>query len=110
MRALDELVPLTGTIVGTPGVVSLLGLCSIVAAGPVSIIAEACVSSIGGAILAGHDGAVPDELVREARAYAAAPMQRVTVDTLAAIPVDQPFILVVDDDATADRLGLPRLT
>jgi hypothetical protein len=109
-RALDELVPLTGTIVGTPGVVSLLGLCTIVAGGPLSIIAEACVSSISGAILAAHDGAAPDELVREARAYAAAPMLRVTLDTLASIPVEQPFILVVDDDAIADRLGLPRLT
>jgi hypothetical protein len=108
-RVLDEVAPATGTIAGTPGAVSLLGPCTIVAAGPLSIIAEACVSSIGSAILAGHDGVDPHELVAEARAYATAPMLRLDVAMLAQIPVDQPIILVVDSDHTADQLGLPRL-
>jgi hypothetical protein len=108
-RALDEQPPETGTLVGTPGLVSLLGPCTIVAAGPLAIIAEACVSSIGSAILAAHDGVEPAELVAEARAYGAAPMLRVTSASLAQVPVDQPLILVVDNDHTADQLGLPRL-
>jgi hypothetical protein len=109
-RVLDELAPATGTMIGMPGVVSLLGPCTIVAAGPLTIIAEACASSIGGAILAAHDGVDPHALVDEARAYGAAPMVRITAATLAHVPLDQPIILVADDDRTADQLGLPRLT
>lgn len=110
LRALDELAPVTGTLVGSPGNVALLGPCVIVAAGPLPIVAEACVSSIGGAILAAHDVVDPIELLREARAYGAAPMLRVTERVLERIPTDQPYILVVEDDATADGLGIPRLT
>ncbi|HEY5921596.1 MAG TPA: hypothetical protein VIV11_07990, partial [Kofleriaceae bacterium] len=109
-HALDEMPPATGTLVGTPGVVSLLGPCTIVAAGPLAIVAEACVSSIGGAILAAGDGVDPRQLVTEARAYGAAPMVRVNVAVLNAMPVDQPIVLVTDDEYTADQLGLPRLT
>ncbi len=109
-RVLDELPPSTGTIVGAPGVVSLLGPCIIVAAGPLAIVAEACLSSIGGAILAAHDGADPHELVDEARAYGAVPMLRVSSSMLAHVPLDNPIILVADDEHTADQLGLPRLT
>ena len=77
--------------------------------GPLSIVAEACSSSIGGAILAARDGADPTELVREARAYGAAPMLRVRPNDLARVSIDDPIILVVDDDQTADALGIPRL-
>jgi hypothetical protein len=110
LRVLDEMPPMTGTLVGTSGVCSLLGPCAIVAAGPLSIVAEACSSSIGGAILAAHDGTDPAELVREARAYGAAAMFRVMASELERIPTDEPIILVVDNDATADQLGIPRLT
>lgn len=110
LRALDELPPTTGRIVGTPGVVSLLGPSVIVADGPLAIVAEACVSSVGGAILAARDDADPGELVAEARAYGAVPMVRARAAMLATIPVDQPVILVAADDATAEQLGLPRLT
>ncbi|HTL32770.1 MAG TPA: hypothetical protein VL326_06585, partial [Kofleriaceae bacterium] len=85
----------------------LLGPCVIVSAGPLGIIAEACLSSIGGAILAG-DGH-PEPLIDEARAYGAVPMWRLDTRYLALVPSDQPIIIVVDDDATADGLGIPRL-
>ncbi|NVB85304.1 MAG: hypothetical protein HOV81_43475, partial [Kofleriaceae bacterium] len=58
-RVLDELPPSTGTLVGIPSICSLIGPCTIVAHGPLAIVAEACSSSIGGAILAAHDGADP---------------------------------------------------
>lgn len=109
-RVLDELPPSTGTLVGVPGVCSLIGPCTVVAHGPLPFIAEACSSSIGGAILAAHDGVDPGELVREARAYGAAPMLRVQPSDLARVSTDDPIILVVDDAATADALGVPRLT
>lgn len=108
-RVLDELAPRTGSIVGSPGATSLVGPCVIVSGGPLRIIAEACVSSIGGAILAGHDDADARELVAEARAYGATAMMRMTTAALAAVPLEQPLILVVDDDVTANQLGLPRL-
>lgn len=110
MRALDELPPTTGTLIGTPGPVSLLGPCVLVAAGPLPIVAEACLSSVGGAILAYDSDRDPGELIAEARAYGAAPMWRVQPFALDIIPTDQPIILVVDDDETADSLGIPRLT
>lgn len=110
LRALDELPPRTGVLVGVPGVVSLLGPCVIVAHGPLSIIAEACLPSIGGAILAATAEADPAELVAEARAYGAAPLWRVRAEQLARVPSDQPIILVADDDLTADLLGVARLT
>ena len=110
VRVLDEHPPRTGILVGTPGIVSLLGPCVIVAAGPLSIIAEACLTSIGGAILAGNPDVDPRELAAEARPYGAAPMWRVRTEELGRVPADQPFILVAEDDATADQLGVPRLT
>ncbi|NVB80037.1 MAG: hypothetical protein HOV81_16710, partial [Kofleriaceae bacterium] len=108
-RVLDELPPSTGTLVGIPSICSLIGPCTIVAHGPLAIVAEACSSSIGGAILAAHDGADPTELVREARAFGAAPMLRVHPSDLARVSTDDPIILVVDDDHTAEALGVPRL-
>jgi hypothetical protein len=110
VRALDERPPVTGTLVGATGIVSLLGPCAIVAEGPLRIIAEACLSSIGGAILAANVDADPSELVAEARAYGAAPLWRVKTEHLSRVPAEQPIILVADDDATADLLGVPRLT
>jgi hypothetical protein len=68
LRVLDELPPLTGTLVGAPGPVSLIAPCTVVADGPLTIIAEACLASIGGAILAAHSDVDPNELVREAPA------------------------------------------
>jgi hypothetical protein len=110
LRVLDERPPLHGELVGIPGVVSLLGPCVIVAAGPLSIIAEACLPSIGGAILAAVDGVDPTALATEARAYGAAPLWRVHPAQLERVPTERPFIIVADDDATADLLGIPRLT
>lgn len=110
LRALDELPPRTGVLLGATGVVSLLGPCAIVAPGPLPIIAEACLPSIGGAILAAHADADPAELVAEARAYGAVPLWRVRADRLDHVPSDQPIILVVDDELTAEMLGVPRLS
>lgn len=110
LRALDELPPQTGTLIGTPGIVSLLGPCVIVSTSPLPIIAEACVSSIGSAILAAHDDTDPVELVDEARAYGAAPLWRVRADQMLRVPADKPIILVADNDAHADLLGVARLT
>jgi hypothetical protein len=109
-RALDERPPLAGTLVGTGGIVSLLGPCAIVAAGPLAIIAEACLASIGGAILAAHADVDPLELIAEAKAYGAAPLWRVRAEQLSRVPADQPIILVAEDDADAELLGVPRLT
>lgn len=110
LRALDEHLPRTGVLVGTPSIVSLLGPCVIVSSGPIHIIAEACLSSIGGAILAANPDVDPADLVAEARPYGAAPMWRVRTEQLHRVPAEQPFILVADDDETADQLGVPRLT
>jgi hypothetical protein len=90
LRVLDEYPPNSGVLVGTPGSVSLLGPCVIVAAGPISIIAEACLPSIGGAILAGNLDVDPHELATEARPYGAAPMWRVDAEQLGRVPADQP--------------------
>lgn len=110
LHALDESPPITGTLVGAPGVMSLLGPCAIVAAGPLRIIAEACLPSIGGAILAANPDSDPAELVREARAYGAAPLWRVRAELLPRVSGEHPIILVVEDDVTAGLLGVPRLT
>jgi hypothetical protein len=108
LRVLDELPPLTGTLVGEPGPVALLGPCVVVAGDePLTAIAEQCLSRVGGAILSAHGEPGRANLFFEARAYGAVPMLRVAV-SLDAAP-SEPAILVVDDEAHADRLGLPRL-
>jgi len=110
-RALDELPPATGVLVGQPGQVVLLAACVVVAAAdqPLGVVAEATLPAAGGAILAAHPGADPRDVALEARAYGAVAMIRVTPQTVERIPHDGPVILVLDDDGLAEHLELPRL-
>jgi hypothetical protein len=110
-RVLDELPPTQGQLVGSPGPVVLLAACVVVAPADavLGVIAEATLPAAGGAILAAHAHADPLELALEARAYGAVPMLRVTPHTVERIPHDGPIILVLDDEALADHLELPRL-
>jgi len=108
LRALDELSPVTGTLVGEPGPIALLGPHVIVAGDePLSTLAARYLPRVGGAILAAHDGASRTELLLEARAHGATPMLRLTAP-LEAAPAD-PALFVVGDAELADRVGLPRL-
>jgi hypothetical protein len=108
LRVLDELPPLTGTLIGEPGAVALLGPCVVVAGDePLAAIAQRCLARVGGAILAAHDSPDRAALYLEARARGAAPMLRATA-SLDALP-GEPAIFVVDEPL-ADRAGLPRLT
>src|SRR5262249_19250870 len=104
-RALDELPARTGTIVGQPGPIALLGPCAVVAEGPLGIVAGACWPAGGGAILAAHDHSDPHEVALEARAYGAVAMVRVATPPAAEpskaserLPSGEPMILVVADD------------
>jgi hypothetical protein len=110
-RALDELPPATGVLVGQPGQVVLLAACVVVAATdqPLGVIAEATLPAAGGAILAAHPTADPRDVALEARAFGAVAMIRVTPATVERIPHDGPVILVLDDEGLADHLELPRL-
>jgi hypothetical protein len=103
LRALDELPPVTGTLVGEPGTVSLLGPCAIVAAADASLaeLAERYLGQVGSAILAGHEHAATPDIVLEARAHGAVPMVRT--------PVADPAIVVAASERAADELGLPRI-
>jgi len=108
LRVLDELAPVTGTLVGEPGVVALLGPCVVVAGDePLTTVAEQCLARVGGAILAAHGDADRAALLFEARAHGAAPMLRPAA-RLDAAP-SEPAIFVVGDAELADRLGVPRL-
>lgn len=109
LRALDELPPRTGSLLGTPGTGALLAPCAIVATAPLVQIARQCLATIGGAVVIARDGIDPHELVHEARAYGAAPLWRLYAAELERVPADQPIIIVVTDEATADALGIPRL-
>ncbi|MEP6865327.1 MAG: hypothetical protein ABJE66_32210 [Deltaproteobacteria bacterium] len=111
LRALDELPPATGVLVGQPGQVVLLSACVVVAAAdqPLGVVAEATLPAAGGAILAAHPGSDPRDVALEARAYGAVAMVRVTPATVDRIPHDGPVILVLDDEGLADHLELPRL-
>jgi hypothetical protein len=102
-RALDELPPATGTLVGEPGAIALLGPCAIVASAdaPLVELATRFLGHVGSAILAGHDHAPASEIVFEARAHGAVPMVRT--------PVDAPAIIVAATERAADELGLPRI-
>jgi hypothetical protein len=107
LRALDELPPATGVLVGTPGEIALLSPCVVVAAErPLRSVAQSCLADVGGAILA-CSGADRDELFVEARAFGAVPMLRLGASELDRIP-SEPSILVVDAEV-ADALDLPRL-
>jgi hypothetical protein len=102
-RALDELPPTTGTLVGQPGPVSLLGPCAVVAPADISLaeLAERFLGQVGSAILAGYEHAAVDAIVLEARAHGAVPMVRT--------PVADPAIIVAASERAADELGLPRI-
>jgi len=108
LRVLDELSPATGTLVGEPGPVALLGPCVVVAGDePLPAIAEQCLSRVGGAILAAHGDPDRAELFLEARAFGAVPMLRIAASL--DLPSD-PALWVTGDAELADRLGLPRLS
>jgi hypothetical protein len=108
LRALDELPPVTGTLVGAPGTIALLGPCVVVAGDePIGAIAARCAPTVGGAILAAHEGADLREVLLEARARGAVSMLRSAGD-LEQVPAE-PVVLVVSDEAIAGELGLPRL-
>ncbi|HEX2689193.1 MAG TPA: hypothetical protein VHN14_21375 [Kofleriaceae bacterium] len=108
LRVLDELPPVTGTLVGAPGPVALLGPCIVVAGDePLPTIAAQCLSHVGGAILASSAGADRAELLFEARAYGAAPMFRIAESP--ATTATHPAVFVVSDAELADQLGFPRL-
>ncbi|HUJ63317.1 MAG TPA: hypothetical protein VLX92_32685 [Kofleriaceae bacterium] len=110
-RALDELPARTGTLVGTPAPIALLGPCVVVASERnAALVAERCLSSLGGALLAAHDHADPRELFLEARARGAVPLVAVSPATIERVPRDEPCVLVVADDAFAEQLGVPRLS
>jgi len=102
LRALDELPPESGTLIGEPGTVSLLGPCAVVAVPGVSDIelAQRFLGAVGGAILVGH---ASEELLLEAQARGAVPMVRTRT------VIDQPIIMVLDSEHAADQLGVPRI-
>ncbi len=105
-RALDERPPRTGTVVGEPGAIALLGPCVVVAPDDAVLadIAAKCTAAVGGAILAAVLGADAAELRLEARVHGAVPMSRELT------PADDPVIVVVASDEVADRLAIPRLS
>jgi hypothetical protein len=108
-RMLDELPVTTGTLVGEPGTVALLGPCVVVAGDvALAVLAERYLAAIGGAILAAFDDIEPAELFVEARARGAAPMLRIGTGEILQVGTD-PAVLVVGDEATADQLGVPRI-
>jgi hypothetical protein len=107
-RVLDELPPLTGTLIGEPGSVLLLGPCVVVADGEsLAAVAARCRASVGGAILLAHPEADRAELLFEARAHGAAAMLQISTG-LDTAPTDH-AIFVVSNPELADRLGIPRL-
>jgi hypothetical protein len=108
LRALDELPPVAGTLFGPPGSPALLAPWAAVAPGePLEELAARLSMQIGGAILAARPGADPAELYLEARARGAVPLLRAGAE--AAPSPTEPAILVVDDEAAAERLGTPIL-
>lgn len=105
-RVLDELPPETGTIIGAPDAVTLLGACVIVDGSDNAFdIAARHAARAGGAILVGHDDRAASLVSFEARAIGAAamlPAHKYDGDLAA------PVIYIAIDDDDADRLGLPR--
>lgn len=104
-RALDELPPELGILVGEPGNIALMGPCVVVAPeGPMEPIARALLGAVNGAILAAPDDSNIIGLFDEAQVYGAIPMVR----TVHELP-GEPSIRVVADDEYATELGVPRL-
>ncbi|MDQ3334343.1 MAG: hypothetical protein M4D80_04215 [Myxococcota bacterium] len=105
-RVLDELPPATGTLVGAPSVIAVLGACVLVERGSSAIdIATQHAARAGGAILVGHDERTSAEVCFEARAIGAVAMVPASkFDGETATPV----IYVADDEGDASKLGLPR--
>ena len=106
---LDDQPPVTGTLVGEPSAMTLLGPCTVVASDDSLIaIAERFLLSAGGAILAAHHAADPVDLVLEARARGAAPMLH--FDAGRKLRASDAVILVVASEQIAEQLGIPRLS
>ncbi|HEY0987996.1 MAG TPA: hypothetical protein VGD80_13120 [Kofleriaceae bacterium] len=109
LRALDELPPLTGALIGIPGAIALLGPCVVVAGGePLLAVAERYLPRVGGAILVAHPDVPCAPLAFEARVHGAAAMLR--TDGADPAGANDPVIFVVDDDDLADELGVPYLS
>ncbi|MEO8702470.1 MAG: hypothetical protein ABI867_20670 [Kofleriaceae bacterium] len=103
LRALDELPPVTGTLVGTPGASALLGPCAVIGGRASRLaIAQRHAARVGGAILVADPTANPVEAVIEARVYGA-------VALLDALAGDAAVLVAVTDDAHAEQLGIPIL-
>jgi hypothetical protein len=106
LRALDELPPLLGPLVGEPGASPLLGPCTTVAPPGESllIVAARCLPHVATAILVGHGDPDLADLLFEARAHGAVPLVR--HNPARDLP-HEPMIVVTDDEAAAPTL--PRL-
>jgi hypothetical protein len=102
-RTLDELPPETGTLVGDPGIVTLLGPCAVVAdpGAALPALAERFRTVVGCAILVGDT--VTDAMLFEAAARGAVSMVR------AHHVIEHPVILVADSEHDAEALGVPRI-
>ena len=108
-RALDELPVATGTMIGEPGPIALLGPCCVVSTEDVlATLAKRYLAQVGGAILAGHADADPGELFVEARVRGAAPMLRIDAGDIVQIGTDAAVLVVATEDH-AEQLGVPRL-
>jgi hypothetical protein len=106
IRALDELPPHSGALIGRPGTSALAGACVVVARDDrLDAVAARHLAIVGGAILAAHDDADPREVALEARARGAVAMVRASER----VALDEPILVVVRDDAAADQLAIPRL-
>lgn len=105
-RVLDELPPTSGTLVGVPGRVEVDGPRVLVEQGDALDIAAAYAPRAGGAILVGSSDD-PREVLLEARAIGATamlPASRAGSEASGAV------IYVCDDEAEAERIGLPRFS
>ncbi len=107
-RLLDGLPPGTGTLVGTPGAVAVLGPCAIVAPldAELHALALTLVPRAASAILVAHASSTAGELAVEARARRAVPLVRSDALLFA---LDEPAILVVTHAKIAEQLGIPTL-
>jgi len=102
LHVLDER-PTTGELVGEPGLVALLGPAVLVSHEPIRVLGVRIVAQLGGAVLLGSDGDGV-ALALEARARGAIAVGH--VDATAGL--HHPILIIVDDDAAAEQLDLPR--